>query len=427
MTINTANYIVGSNEPLNHARILYAPLAGTVSGGGTNPSYAANDYTSQRWQLNPGSNAWTLQTAADATIDCVFIAAHNLSGKTVTISTAATAGGSHTRRTLFVPSDNSTIAAFFNTDALLRDLNTLRGTASTINTTWDDGVLRDATLFVGNTDAASHRLESGFQFTPVIGQRYKYSVDAKPQGYNYLAIINDGTNAWGAGNFTLIGNGTVAQRSAGATGTNPVFSITHLGNSVYRCTIEFTWTATAVNEVWLAPAPTSSFLISAEAHDGVSGVAFSRQQITIGASNADTIREVRVTVNEGSDIAVGIIRAGVALQMPIPIYGGHKPLNLNRVTEAQQQFSETGQWLGRIIKRQAVTSSYEWEYLSASWYDTYFDPFAQTLPLNPFCIAGNPSKITSDVGFVWTDRDPEPVQMGIQTYRSVSISVTGYY
>lgn len=260
MTINTASYTVGTNEPLNHARILYAPLTGTITGDGTNPSYAANDYTSQRWELAPGSNTWTLQTASDATIDCVFIAAHNLSGKVVTISTASTAGGAHTTRATVSPIDNTTICALFN-----------------------------------------------------------------------------------------------------------------------------------------------------------------------GAGIAYTIREVRLVINDGTDIAIGVIRAGVALQMPIPLYGGHKPLNLNRVTEAQQQFSETGQWLGRIIKRRAVTSSYDWEYLTTTWYDTYFEPFAKTIPLNPFFIAGNPSKITTDVGFVWTDRDVEPVNMGINAYRSVSLSVTGYY
>jgi hypothetical protein len=262
MTINTAGFTLGSNQPLNHARILWQPLTGTVSGDGTNPGYAANDYTSQRWQLAPGANAWTLVTAADASIDCVFIAAHNLSGKTVTISTSATVGGAHTTRATITPTDNSTICALFNT-------------AST-------------------------------------------------------------------------------------------------------------------------------------------GVVY-------------TIREVRVSVNDGTDIAVGIIRAGAALQMPIPIYGGHRPLNLNLVTEAQQQFSETGQWLGRIIKRRAVTTSYDWEYLTPTFYDTSFEPFAKTLPLQPFCIAGNPSKMASDVGFVFTDRDVEPVNMGVNAYRSVGLSVTGYY
>jgi hypothetical protein len=260
MTISTSGYVVSSNQPLNHARILWSPLTGTVSGDGTNPAYAANDYTSQRWQLAPGSNTWTLVTAQAFSLDCVFIAAHNLSGKTVTISTSDTVSGTHTTRAIINPTDNSTICALFN--------------------------------------------------------------------------------------------------NAGA---------------------------------------------------------------------AYTIREVMVTVNSGLDVAVGVIWAGVALQMPIPIYGGHRPLNLNRITEAQQQFSETGQWLGRIIKRRAVTSSYAWEYITTSFYDTFFEPFAKTLPLNPFFIAANPSKIVSDVGFVWTDRDVEPANMGINTYRSVTINVTGYY
>lgn len=260
MTINTAGYTVGSNYPLNHARILWDMVTGTVTGDGTNPDYAANDYTSQRWELDPGSQAWTLETDADAEVDCLFIAAHNLSGKTVTISTAATVGGAHTTRATVSPTDNTAICALFN---------------------------------------------------------------------------NTGTPY--------------------------------------------------------------------------------------------TVREVRVTVNDGTDVAIGIIRTGKALQMPIPLYGGHRPLNLNRITEAQQQFSETGQWLGRIVKRKAVATSYSWEYLTAAWYDANFEPFAQTLPLSPFFIAGNPSKITSDVGFVWTSSDVSPVNMGINSYRSVSLDVTGYY
>jgi hypothetical protein len=261
MTISTASYTVSMNEPLNHARILYAPLGGTVTADGSNGSYAQNDYTMQRWSLVPGTNHWTLLTATDADLDCVFIAAHNLAGKTVTISTEATTGTSFVTRATVTPTDNTTIGILFN------------------------------------------------------------------QGSGYPHVI----------------------------------------------------------------------------------------------------RQVRISVNDGTDIAIGVIKVGKALQMPIPIYGGHRPLNLNRVTEAQQQFSEAGQWLGRIIKRRAVTTTYDWEYLKASWYDASFEPFAQTLPLNPFCIAGNPSKIGSDVGFVWTDRDPEPVQMGIKSYRSVSLGVTGYY
>ena len=256
--IDSASYTLGANQHLTNARILYDPLIGTVAGTGSNPAYAANDYTSQRWELVPGANSWVLTAAG--TVDCVFIAAHNLTGKTVDIQTATVVGGPYTTRRSITPTDSSTICVLFN-------------------------------------------------------------------------------NA---------------------------------------------------------------------------GVPY-------------TVAEVKILVNEGSDIAIGIIRAGEALQMPIALYGGHRPLNLNRITEAQQQFSETGQWLGRIIKRRAVASSYDWEYLTATWYRANFEPFALTLPLSPFCIVGNPSRFPDDVGFVWTDRDVEPSAMGVNDYWSVSIGVTGYY
>lgn len=258
--IDYSAYTVGSNQPLTNARILYAPISGTITGTGTNPDYAANDYTSQRWQLAPGANNWLISTAANVTVDTLFIAAHNLTGKTITVQTAAAVGGPYTTRDTSVITDTSTICVMFN-----------------------------------------------------------------------------------------------------------------------------------------------------------------------NAGTPYTVREVKILVDEGSNVAIGIIRLGVALQMPIPLYGGHKPLNLNRVTEAQQNFSETGQWLGRIVKRRAVVSTYDWDYITAAWYTANFEPFAQTLPLNPFCIAGNPSKMAEDVGYVWTSQDVQPANMGTKDFRSVSLDVTGYY
>lgn len=260
MTLSTSGYTVGSNQPLNHARILWDMIEGTVTADGSDGDLAANDYTFQRWAPGAGSQSWTIQTAADADVDCVFIAAHNLSGLTVTIATSATTGGAFTTRATINPTDNTTIAALFN---------------------------------------------------------------------------NSGT--------------------------------------------------------------------------------------------AYTVRRVRVTVSDGDGVRVGIIRAGVALQMTQPIYGGHGPLGLNRVTEAQQQISETGQWLGRMEKRRALSTTYEWEHLEAAWYRSTFEPFARTLPLKPFGIVGNPSKMTDDVGWCWTDQDVRPANMGIADFMDVSLPVTGFW
>jgi hypothetical protein len=122
---------------------------------------------------------------------------------------------------------------------------------------------------------------------------------------------------------------------------------------------------------------------------------------------------------------VAIIRGGVALQMEQPFYSGHTPATKARVTEGEQSFSETGQWLGRTVKRLALTPEYNWEHLKKSWYDTEFEPFAKTLPAKPFAIAGNPLRMPDDVAWGWTGQDVRPSTMGIRDLMQVSLSVTG--
>jgi hypothetical protein len=255
MTIRTAAYTVGSNRPLNHARILWDMVTGTATGDGENPERAANDFTAQKWTVDAGT--WTLTTADDASVDTVFIAGHNLAGKLVTILTSDDTVSALVSRDSFTPTDNSAI----------------------------------------------------------------------------FVMLND-------------------------------------------------------------------------------------------AGSPYTVRRVAVTV-DGTDSAVAIIRAGVSLQMERPFYAGHTPATKARVTEGEQSFSETGQWLGRTVKRLALTPQYNWRHLSKPWYDANFEPFAQTLPANPFAIAGNPSKLPDDVAWGWVSQDARPVTMGIQNLMEVSLSVTG--
>jgi hypothetical protein len=257
MTLITSGYTVGNNEPLNHARILYDFKLGTASGGGTNPDFAANDYTAQRWQTT-GAADFTFEFAANQNVDTFVIAAHNLAGVGVTISTSTTTTGTFTTRATFTPSDNTPIFVMAN------------------------------------------------------------------------------------------------------TGTGLPFGI----------------------------------------------------------------RRYRVTV--ASQAAVGIIRAGLALQLQQPLYGGHNPALWNRVTEGQQAFSETGQWLGRTQKRLAYATNYEWTHIKAAWYRDNFEPFAQTLPLKPFAIAGNPQAMPYDVAWAWAQGDVQPQNMGIRDFVTMGMQVTGY-
>jgi hypothetical protein len=257
MTLITSGYTVGSNQPLNHARILWDFKPGTASGDGIGPDLAANDFTAQRWDSD-GAGEWVFEFDENQPVDTFVIAGHNLIGTEVTISTSDSTSGSFTTRSTFTPADN----------------------------------------------------------TPI------------------FVMANDG-----------------------------------------------------------------------------SGQPFD-------------VRRYRVTVDAEAQIA--IIRAGEALQMQRGLYEGHNPALWNRVTEGQQSFSETGQWLGRTQKRLAYSTAYEWEHITAPWYRDNFEPFAQTLPLKPFAIAGNPQAMPYDVAWAWAQGDVSPQNMGMRNFVTMGMQIVGF-
>lgn len=260
MTLSTAGYTVGANRPLTCARILWSPIQGAITADGTGGDLAANDFTNQRWQCGSLPANWTLDTAANASVDTIFIAAHNLAGRTVAIQTASTAGGAFTTRATVVVADSSAIAVMINN-----------------------------------------------------------------AGVPYV------------------------------------------------------------------------------------------------------VRRIRVVVSgTGTDAQIGIIRAGVALQMQRPVYGGVKPIRLNRKVETRHQVTETGQWVGRTFQRVSMESAVDWPYLTASWYLSTFDPFAQQLPRIPFGLIQNPLRMPESVAWCWTDDVPEPEYMGVLDYMQVSLKFTGF-
>lgn len=262
MTLSTSGYTVGANQPLSCARILWAPITGTVTADGTNGALAANDYTYQRWSCGTLPANWTLVAAANVDVDTVFIAAHNLgtTGSTVIIQTASTLGGAFTTRATIVPTDNSTIAVMIN-----------------------------------------------------------------------------------------------------------------------------------------------------------------------NAGTPYSVRELRVQVTGASpDAQIGIIRAGAALQMQQAVFGGVKPIGLSRMVATRHSNSETGQWLGRTIQRQASATQMDWTHLTAAWYRSDFQPFALSLPQTPFGLIQNPSRMPESVAWCWTDETPAPSNMGVKDYMQVSLSIIGF-
>jgi len=123
---------------------------------------------------------------------------------------------------------------------------------------------------------------------------------------------------------------------------------------------------------------------------------------------------------------IGVIMAGLALQMQRPIYGGHTPITLSRETEIRPSTSEGGQWLGRSVVRRGYVGRYSWQHLTADWVREFFSPFIDRARFQPFGIAWRPGKFPTEAAYVWTDGDIRPSNMGIKDYMQVDMNVIGY-
>ena len=143
---------------------------------------------------------------------------------------------------------------------------------------------------------------------------------------------------------------------------------------------------------------------------------------------ARTVQEVIFTATlSGSGHEIGVIYAGMKLQMERNIYGGHSPLSLSQKTEYQSTKSESGQFLGRSIIRKGLAGSFSWQLLDPDWYRENFQPFVEAARTKPFFINWRPDLYSDEVAFCHTTGDIAPQnQGGGHNKMSVSINVKAH-
>lgn len=131
--------------------------------------------------------------------------------------------------------------------------------------------------------------------------------------------------------------------------------------------------------------------------------------------------KLRITIDKQAEI--GVVYAGMRLNMPLSIYGGHTPDTLGRTVEYTTAESVTGNFLGRTVERPGYEASYSFKYLGAVWYRQNFDRFARDAITNPFFVAWYPSKYPLEVVYGWTDRTIVPNNSGLKDYLDVNFTV----
>lgn len=191
--------------------------------------------------------------------------------------------------------------------------------------------------------------------------------------------------------------------------------------------------AVAVDYVGIAAHTLADGLLTVTVQHSADGTAWTDVIGTAPADNGPilflfapvTARYWRLLIDGGSPQFVGVVYIGQVLAMARPIYGDVKPLALNRATTIQPQSSEKGQFLGRSVVRGGQRTAFAWRHLGAAWYRANFDPFVEAAIKRAFFIAWRPSRFPDDIGYVWTDSDQEPNNMGVRDFMTVALPVEG--
>lgn len=239
---------------------------------------------------------------------------------------------------------------------------------------------------------------------------------------------------------------TVTQGASVTTtgGTNPTYALTPntwerwIFDGTQSITIEFA-TDQLIDSVGIGAAQLTGKTVLVEYSETVGG-AFVEMQTQAGKDGAMlfltdgytgyqgyTARRVRITCTGAGAGSIGVIYAGVALQVSQSIYGSVSPIPLSRVTQYSNSRTESGEWIGRSIKSQGYTGQVKFDKLFADWYRQYFDPFVVAAIEKPFFFSWRPDEYPQDAAYCWTDGDIKPSNNGGGSTRvSVSFGVEAH-
>ena len=163
-------------------------------------------------------------------------------------------------------------------------------------------------------------------------------------------------------------------------------------------------------------------------YTAVSQAADSSKKARMALFDSITARYWRVFIASplGTEVQITNLKLGLALAMYRPIYGGHSPITLNRLTAKTPTRSEGGEFLSSSITRQGFAGSFDYRHLPADWYRDFFDPFVEHARTGTYYIAWNPLQFPKEVAYGWTEEDFTPSNMGIRDLMQVSWNMRGY-
>lgn len=113
-------------------------------------------------------------------------------------------------------------------------------------------------------------------------------------------------------------------------------------------------------------------------------------------------------VPNGVPPRIAVMHVGRLLVMPRGLQEGHVPAHLAASDEVVTGLAESGDYLGRVVTRQALSSGVSFRYISKDWFDANMLEFVKVARGSPFFFAWMPDIYPDEAAYAWTTSDIRP-------------------
>lgn len=120
---------------------------------------------------------------------------------------------------------------------------------------------------------------------------------------------------------------------------------------------------------------------------------------------------------------IAVCYVGALTVLPRGLQPGHVPLPFAAGDEIVTGQAESGDFLGRIVTKQALSTAVQITYLDYGWFKANLGGFVQAARTIPFFFAWMPQIHPAEVGYAWLDNDVRPETSVVSSGVVVSLSL----
>lgn len=115
---------------------------------------------------------------------------------------------------------------------------------------------------------------------------------------------------------------------------------------------------------------------------------------------------LRIDIEIGlDDPTAAVVYAGELLMLPRRLYVGHQVMPYNKQSNILTGISETGQFLGRIVRSQFLNGQIAQSNVPPDYFRSKLKPWVDSIITAPFFFAWRPSSYPTEVVYCWSTGD----------------------